>query len=73
MSKIRCRQCDICGVYIDERDFQFRIRRKNPLAVHMGVPIVGMKKLEFCEECGIQLQVQVELAVKNAREGRKEE
>lgn len=62
MAKVRCRKCDICGVYMDEMDYQFRIRPRNPIIVLHGVPYLGMKKMELCEKCAAQLQVEVDEA-----------
>ena len=67
MAKVRCRKCDICGVYMDETDFVFRIRPRNPLIILYGVPYLGMKKMELCEDCGVQLQIKVNQAVEEAR------
>lgn len=67
MAKVRCRKCDICGVYMDEHDFQFHIRPKIPYIIRYGVPFLGMKKMELCEDCGVQLQIKVDQAVEEAR------
>ena len=71
MAKIRCRQCDICGVYLDDRDFQFwcifpHKREKRP-KIYMGAPALGMKRLDLCDNCGAELHVQVQQAVKKER------
>ena len=67
MAKVRCRKCDICGVYMDETDFQFHIRPKIPYIIRYGIPYAGMKKMELCEHCGVQLQIKVDQAVEEAR------
>lgn len=62
MAKIRCIRCDICGEEIDATfDFQFRFFLPQKPRVFMGVPYIGMEKLDLCEECGILIQTQVKV------------
>ncbi len=67
MGKIRCRQCDICGILMSEYDYQIHIRPKIPISIRHGKPYLYMKKMELCEKCGLQLQLEVESAVRQAR------
>lgn len=58
--KIRCRRCDICGMEMDGRDFQFWVKPK----VKFGYPALGMKHYDVCNNCFAELQVLIEEKIK---------
>lgn len=52
--KINCRECDICGEAMGSRDIQYWLRL--PKVKH-GVPSLGMKRMDICDECFAKLCV----------------
>ncbi len=56
--KIRCRQCDICGVQMGSYDLQFWIRPK--VKVLWGVPLIGMRRMDICNECFAKMEVYIQ-------------
>lgn len=53
--KVRDRSCDICGrTKLWDTDFQFWLRKPK---VWRGYPSFGMKKMDICESCFVELEV----------------
>lgn len=55
--KINCRECDICGVQMDKRDFQYWLRFPS---VKKGAPLLGMERMDICDECFAKLSVLIQ-------------
>ena len=67
MARINCRQCDVCGVYLDRRDAQFWLKIPRKAKLYYGCPMLGMKRYDVCDNCMAEIMVEVQMRSK-ARE-----
>ena len=66
--KYKCYRCDICGVEMGDGDIQFRVFLPRKPKVYFGVPIVGMRRLDICDDCGARLEAEIKLAREEQRQ-----
>ena len=50
-------KCDICGCRMDGCDFQFWVRKPK---VKFGIPEIGMRRYDVCDDCFAELLVLIE-------------
>lgn len=70
MARINCRKCDICGVWLDERDPQFWLKIPKRAKLYYGVPELGMKRYDVCDNCMTEMIVEVQMrSISNQHKG----
>lgn len=64
MARINCRQCDICGEWLGERDAQYWLKIPRRARLYYGAPVLGMKRCDVCSECMAEMMVEIQKRVK---------
>ena len=59
MSKIKGRECDICGEWLCDRDMQYWLKIPRRARLYYGYPSVDMVRCDVCEDCMNELMVEI--------------
>lgn len=72
MSLVKGRQCDICGEWLGDRDFQWWIKIPRKASIRYGVPVAGMFRYDICNDCMAELTVEIQLRKNKKEENEKD-
>ena len=65
MAKLNCRQCDICGEFLGNRDAQYWLKLPRKARLYYGYPEIGMYRYDVCEDCMDKIIVGIQMRLKD--------